>query len=170
VQSFATDAIGELRRIITDLRPPQLDDLGLVAAQRWYMQTFRQLHTEGEVEMDVQGENVRLPRLVETSLFRIVQEAMTNIAKHAAATHVAVTLEMDPLSVTLTVSDNGRGFDPEQAWQGQPSGWGILGIRERAKLLGAECRIDSAPGQGTCVWVRAPLAGDESGYGYAFTQ
>jgi signal transduction histidine kinase len=160
IQQFATDALGELRRIIADLRPSQLDDLGLVAALRWYVQSFRLRHRNLEIEFRVQGESMRLQRQVETALFRIVQEAMTNVAKHANATHVAVAVEMNPMSITLVVEDNGRGFDPDRTWQGQPSGWGILGIRERAKLLGAECIIDSAPGQGTHVEIRAPLVGE----------
>ena len=160
LQLFATDAIGELRRIISDLRPPQLDDLGLIPALRWSVQAFRQRYAEIEVELSIAGENVRLSRHVETSLFRIVQEAMTNIAKHAGATHVVVAVQINPTSITLSVKDNGRGFVANQLWKGQPSGWGILGIRERAKLLGADCTIVSEPGQGTHVEIRAPLTGE----------
>jgi signal transduction histidine kinase len=164
IQQFATDAIGELRRIIADLRPPQLDDLGLVAALRWYVQSFRQRHAQLEVDLSIEGESIRLPRHTETTLFRIVQEAMTNIAKHADASHVIVDLAIRPGTLTLLIEDNGRGFDLERTWQRQQSGWGILGIRERANLLGAECHIDSAPGKGARVEVRVSLAGYENSY------
>ena len=160
IQQFANEAISELRRIISDLRPPQLDDLGLLAALRWYVQSFHLHRADIEVELTIQGDNVRLPRQMETAFFRIVQEAMTNIAKHAQATHVTITVKVEESSITTTVEDNGRGFDVNRTWQRQPSGWGILGIRERAKLLGAECHIESAPGNGTRVQIRAPLVSE----------
>jgi signal transduction histidine kinase len=118
------------------------------------------------VELNLQGESVRLPRQVETALFRIVQEAMTNVAKHANASRVDVSVSVDSAFLSLIIQDNGLGFDRDRAWHGKQPGWGIVGIRERAKLLGAECRIDSAPGKGTRIEVRAPLTSIENVHVY----
>lgn len=159
IKSFSTNALGELRTIISDLRPPQLDDLGLVAALRWYLQAYerrRQIASRFEAT----GDEAALPVEYKTVLFRIAQEALTNVAKHAAATAVTVTLQITPTQVDLVVRDNGRGFDPAQvAGQGaqQPGGWGLVGMRERALLLGGECTVTAQPGQGTTVHIRAPL-------------
>lgn len=156
--NFATNALGELRQIIADLRPSQLDDLGLVAALRWYVQEYQRRHYI-EVTFAVNGEQVRLPAEYETVIFRIAQEALTNIAKHAQATQACLTIETHPARVCITVEDNGRGFDPiilpDQ--NGQPLGWGLLGIRERALLLGGHCDIHSVPGNGTRIHVEIPL-------------
>ena len=123
LRSFSTIALGELRQIISDLRPSQLDDLGLVAALQWYVQEFetrRSINTEFIVE----GSGIRLPTEYETVLFRITQEALTNVAKHAQATTVTVTLQFSAAQICLTVEDDGRGFDPDQApVSGEPQGW-----------------------------------------------
>lgn len=159
IESFATSALGELRRLIADLRPPQLDDWGLVAAIRWYVQSFHQHHPQTHVAVVVQGEQVRLSQEFETVIFRITQEALTNIAKHAHADQATITLRMNPDQLTLTVEDNGQGFDPNPATTDtdHPAGWGLLGIRERTVLLGGRYQIDSAPGQGTRVQVQVPV-------------
>ncbi len=156
--SFATDALGELRRIIADLRPPQLDDLGLAAAVRWYVQTFRQRHPQIQITFTLAGDQTPLPKTYETVIFRVVQEALTNIAKHAHATKAAVVLEMKQNEVVVTVQDNGLGFDTAQALsrRGQSSSWGLLGIRERTLLLNGHYEIKSAPGQGTLIRIRVP--------------
>jgi len=160
IESFATSALGDLRRLISDLRPPQLDDWGLVSAIRWYVQSFHQHHPQIQVELVVQREHARLPQEFETVIFRITQEALTNIAKHAHADHATITLQMNPAHLDLTVEDNGQGFDPGQVLDhnGQTTpGWGLLGIRERARLLGGSYQVGSAPGQGTRVQVHVPI-------------
>ena len=159
IKTFATDALGELRRLIADLRPPQLDDWGLVAAIRWYVQSFHQHHPQTHVTVVVQGEQVRLSQEFETVIFRITQEALTNIAKHAHADQATITLRMSPDQLVLTVEDNGQGFDPRPATKDadHPGGWGLLGIRERTVLLGGRYQIESAPGQGTRVQVQVPV-------------
>ncbi len=158
LKSFGTNALGELRRLISDLRPPQLDDLGLVDALQWYAQAFekrRSIRTRFVVE----GQPVRLPSEYETVLFRIVQEALTNVAKHAQAGQATVKLQLHPAQIKITIVDDGRGFDPQTvlAAAGQPAGWGLLGIRERALLLGGQYEIDSTPGGGTQISVTIPL-------------
>ena len=155
---FGTNALGELRQIITDLRPAQLDDLGLVAALQWYAQEFekrRAIRTEFVVE----GVRSRLPAEYEIVLFRIVQEALANIAKHARAAHALVKLEFYPAQIGVTVEDDGCGFEPKEVLHRQRphAGWGLLGIQERALLLGGQFEFDSQPGQGTRIRVKVPL-------------
>jgi signal transduction histidine kinase len=160
LRSFSTAALGELRQIISDLRPSQLDDLGLVAAIQWYAQEFEKRYAV-QTELKAKGERQRLPPEYETVLFRIIQEGLTNIAKHARATRATILLGMEPHQVSVVVEDNGRGFDPDRVLQSdKTSGWGLLGIQERARLLGGRCELDSAPGSGTRVRVTVPLEGD----------
>ena len=160
LQLFATDALGELRRIIADLRPPQLDELGLAPALRWYVQSFRKRHPHIELSFTVAGDQTRLPPHYDTVVFRVVQEALTNIAKHSGADRAGIVLEMKPSEVVVTVQDNGRGFDPNRALsgRGQSAAWGLLGIRERTVLLNGHYEIKSAPGQGTLVRISVPTA------------
>lgn len=162
LQSFATDALGELRRIISGLRPPQLDDLGLAATLRWMIQSFRERNPAIHFEFTIAGDQVRLPPAYETVIFRVAQEALTNIARHSQAQRASVVLEMKPYEVVLTVQDNGRGFDAAAALtlRGQSSAWGLLGIRERTLLLNGHYEIKSAPGQGTLIRVRIPTQGE----------
>ncbi len=153
IKSFSTNALGELRQIISDLRPPILDDMGLAAALKWYVQGFEgRRGIAGTFILD--GEPLRLPSEFETVLFRVAQEALTNVAKHAGASAVTVMLRFAPGMVCLLVEDDGRGFDANARGLG---GWGLLGMQERASLLGGQCLIDSKPGEGTRVWTTAPL-------------
>lgn len=158
IVNFATHALTELRQLIADLRPSQLDDLGLVAALRWYVQEYERRHNL-RVIFAISGEQVRLSADYETVIFRIAQEAFTNIAKHAQATEAILTIETHPARVCITVEDNGCGFDPATLLEqnGQRLGWGLLGIRERALLLGGHCDVQSSPGNGTSVHVEIPL-------------
>lgn len=158
LRSYGTQALGELRQIIADLRPSQLDDLGLVAALQWYVQEFKKRYSI-KVDFMIEGEPVRLPSEYETVLFRITQEALTNIAKHAHASYVAVRLQTSPAQICVIIEDNGCGFNPEEVLndERQQAGWGLLGIQERTMLLGGKYEIDSAPGQGTYIRVSIPL-------------
>lgn len=158
LETFTTQALGELQRIIADLRPSQLDDLGLVAALQWYIQEFEKRYAipTGFV---VNNNQARLPPEYETVLFRIIQEGLTNVAKHAKASQATVKLEIYPSQVCVTIMDNGRGFDPEQMLgEGKRAGWGLLGIRERVSLLGGAYEIDSEPGGGASIRVTIPLS------------
>ncbi len=162
LKNFGANALGELRQIIADLRPSILDELGLAAALKWYVQAFesrRGIATDFVQE----GEAVRLSSEYETVLFRITQEAMTNIAKHAQASRVTVMLRFTPAKVCLMVDDDGVGFDVKAQEQRNDrlSGWGLLGIQERTSLLGGSYAIDSTPGAGTTIWVTVPLIAQE---------
>ena len=139
--------------LIWELRPTALDDLGLRAALANYVHAWStrigipaELHTTGLLDD-------RLPSGVETALYRIAQEALTNVAKHARARAVDVILERRSDAVLLIVEDDGVGFDPAAAGGGG-QGFGVLGMHERAGLAGATLEIESSPGQGTTVIVR----------------
>lgn len=154
-----SQALDALRRMVLDLRPSQLDDLGLPAALRWYVEDYR-TRVPLQVDMEVQGTPRRLKPDVESVLFRIAQEALTNVAKHAAASHVKVELEFRDASVSLAVSDDGVGFNPANVLkpQARRKAWGLLGMQERAELVGGQCQIVSRPGHGTWICVEVPLA------------
>lgn len=156
---FAQNALGELRNIISNLRPPQLDELGLAAALRWYVQSYAQ-RRHIAAHFTCTGDDSRLPPDYRTVLFRIAQEALTNTAKHANASEVTVALDITDDFVKLEVGDNGIGFNPAllNRLANQPAaGWGVIGMRERALLLDGRCEIETAPGAGTRVRVEAPL-------------
>ena len=158
LKSFGTNALDELRQIITDLRPSQLDDLGLVAALQWYIGEFEKRYSI-PIDFIVEGEQIRLPAEYEIVLFRITQEALTNIAKHANASYAAVMVQTYAGQICVIIEDDGRGFDPAAVLgdEAQLTGWGLLGIRERTLLLGGQYEIDSAPGRGTFIRVSIPL-------------
>jgi two-component system sensor histidine kinase UhpB len=143
-----------IRDVMANLRPPVLDDYGLVAALRWY---GTQVASWAGLTVSVQGEEP-VPRLVtsvETALFRIAQEALTNVAKHAQASEVTVLVAVEDGTTCLTVTDNGLGF--EFALPAELSGrhgWGLLSMTERAEAIGGECHIESRPGLGTQVMVQ----------------
>ncbi|MCB0244948.1 MAG: sensor histidine kinase, partial [Anaerolineae bacterium] len=134
-------------------RPPILDDMGLAAALKWYVQGFEGRRGIAGTFV-LEGAPLRLPSEFETVLFRIAQESLTNVAKHAQASAVTVLLRFTPGMVSLLVEDDGRGFDANTRGLG---GWGLLGMQERASLLGGECRVDSTAGEGTRVWTTVPL-------------
>lgn len=159
LKGAAADAVRELQSIIYDLRPSVLDDLGLVPALRWLAES-RVEAASIVVTLQVHGFERRLYSDLETTLFRIAQEALTNIVKHARARHAQIVLGFAPQSVTLEISDDGCGFDAAQVFDVREEsgrGLGLLGMRERAELLGGQCQIESRIGQGTTVRVEIPL-------------
>ena len=153
------ETIESIRDVMAELRPAVLDDYGLTAALRWYAEQFSK-RTGVATTVIEQGPG-RLPVAVEEALFRIVQEALANVAKYARATHATVTLDVTAQASCLTIADNGFGFDstvPQQP--ARDRGWGLMIMRERAAAVGAELKVESAPGQGTRIIVtlrnRAP--------------
>ncbi len=145
-----------IRDVMCELRPPVLDDYGLVAALRWYGQQFA---TRWNIAVDV-VERRSWPRLSgdrETVLFRIVQEALLNVAKHASATTVRIEADLRAETAILTIADNGVGFNTAATRPSRKKmGWGLMTMRERAEGAGASLRIDSRSGEGTRVIVRVP--------------
>lgn len=156
LENLTTSALVELQRIIDDLRPSHLDDLGLPAALRWYAGEI-QIRVPIHVTVDVNGDNeVPLSTELKTTLFRITQEALTNVVKHAEAKNVTVELNFEPESVHVSIKDDGCGFNPGRMdVTGRPS-WGLLGMRERASLMGGSVNLISKPGKGTTVEVVIP--------------
>lgn len=150
-----------VRGIIADLRPSLLDDLGLAAALRWQVQN-RLEATGVRADLQVRGEGRRLSAPIETALYRVLQETVTNILKHAHAHYVEIDLDLSqPNVVTARVEDDGRGFDPQclDTPQHNGRGVGIFGMQERVNLVGGTLQIDSAPGEGTEVRITIPLQG-----------
>ncbi|MEY2633392.1 MAG: hypothetical protein RIR00_2046 [Pseudomonadota bacterium] len=152
---IAGTAMGALRRILNDLRPGVLDHLGLWAALENLLQDFQQrsglacrYHCSPEIE------RCRLGRDAEIALYRIAQEVLTNISRHAGASKVEVTARADGRSLLLTLSDDGRGMRVPQ----HPTSFGLLGMRERTQALGGSLQIASSPGAGTTVLLRLPDA------------
>jgi PAS domain S-box-containing protein len=153
MSQLTDDIIQQMRRISAELRPGVLDDLGLEAAIEWQTQEFaRRTGTEATVQSNLG--DVRLERPLSTGLFRMLQEALTNVARHASAKHVEVTLMRENGSIELDVRDDGVGIPPEALTGGKS--FGLVGIRERARNLGGSARIRPAPGRGTLVAVRVP--------------
>ena len=150
----------EIRRIISDLRPSLLDDLGLAMAVRSHARDFldgRGLSVGLEID-----EELHVPAEIETAAFRIYQEIATNITRHSGAENVAIELYVDDGALTLSVEDDGVGFEPAAE-----AGTGILGMHERASLVGGTIRIESAPGTGTHVRFECPLGAPEPAAGAA---
>ena len=147
--------IAATRRIAADLRPLMLDDLGLAAALDWLTHNFSK-HTGIATDLVIDDAVAQVPEPIASALYRITQESLTNVAKYAHATTAEIRLEADGDTVELTVRDNGRGIDA--ADHGKRGAYGLLGIRERVSLLGGEVAITGAPGQGSEVRARIPLA------------
>jgi signal transduction histidine kinase len=147
-----TTAIGDLRSLITELRPAALDELGTKPALESLAARFER-QTDIEVDLDVT--DVRFTREVESTVYRLVQEALTNIAKHAQATRVAVEISERDGEIALVVRDDGSGFDPRQ----QSSGFGLIGMRERLALVNGSFDIRSSPGAGTELRATIPSGG-----------
>jgi signal transduction histidine kinase len=150
--------IEDIRRIIVDQRPLILDDLGLIPALRWYSES--RLSDIGiETSFTVDGRRDRLPPHIESVLFRIVQEATNNVARHADAKHVHISITSRRDTVRIVVSDDGKGFDSDVAPGANEGHLGLAGMGERVDLLGGEIVIRSRPGEGTTVSIEIPLSG-----------
>lgn len=161
-----TDLIGrQIHTLALELRPTALDDLGLQAALANYAEGWTE---RSGVDVDFHGiglEGVRLPAPVETALYRVTQEALTNVLKHAGASRVSVVLQRSPGQVAVVVEDDGRGFDPDSPATAMSAErrLGVLGMRERVALVGGTLTIESGPGRGTTVIARVPLSGGVDG-------
>ncbi len=150
-------AVAATRRIAADLRPLLLDDLGLQPAIEWLANNFTQ-RTGVPCEVNV-DDDLELQEPHATAVFRIVQESLANVAKHAAATEASVLVARTPRAVVLEVSDNGRGFATDAPRK--PLSLGLMGLRERAHLLKGAVSIESEPGRGTRIQVRIPMEENE---------
>jgi signal transduction histidine kinase len=143
-----------IHRMVHDLRPAQLDDLGLVAALEYLVDEEQRLGLE--INLKIEGDPQRLDPLIETVLFRVAQEALTNVARHAHCDHAALQLEFVSGQARLQVIDQGVGFDMQDE-SGPRNGWGLEGMRERVDSIAGELHIDSAPEAGTNIEVTVPI-------------
>ena len=153
MQSILDDMAAATRRISSDLRPLMLDDLGLAPAAEWLIQNFAQ-RTGIHCEISITPE-LELMDPYATAIFRILQESLTNVARHAQASRVDVVLDKRGQEIVLTVRDNGRGFESDKPRK--PNSFGLLGLRERARMLDGDVKIDAAPGKGTMIEIYIPL-------------
>ncbi|HEV7453148.1 MAG TPA: GAF domain-containing sensor histidine kinase [Pseudonocardiaceae bacterium] len=152
-QELAAGALEETRLAIAGLRPPVLDDLGLAAS----LESLARSTPLPNVQVDTVPTS--LPEHVETAVYRIAQEALQNVMKHASAEHVHLRLSATAGAVLLEISDDGTGFDPASATEpAGPVGYGLPGMQQRAELLGGQLTADSSPGRGTVVRLRVPIA------------
>ena len=149
--------IDAVQRVSYELRPAILDDLGLPSALRWYVDTFRE-RTRIKARLRLAAALKRLPEAVEIAVFRISQEALTNVARHSKAESVSLVLSRAKNRLSLSVKDDGVGFDPDKLY-GEPEerGFGIFGIRERLRSLGGNLDLQSEPGEGTRLVVTIPI-------------
>jgi PAS domain S-box-containing protein len=147
-------AIDESRRIMTDLRPSMLDDLGIVATIGWFCRGFRSIYSNMPVETDIRIEESQVPENLKIIIFRIIQEAMNNSAKHSGAGKISLSLSVEDKSILLHVSDNGIGFDRAAVASKEHCRFGLTSMRERAELSGGEFEIESGRGTGTQISVR----------------
>lgn len=153
LEGLTAGSLQELQHLIADLRPSHLDDLGLLATIRWYISDVK-ARTNLEIEIISSGEEKTICPEYSTSIFRIMQEALTNITKHADATKVQIHIIFEPDEVRIAVEDNGRGFDVHQAKR--QKSWGLIGMEERATLLEGKFYLHSGPGNGTMVEIVIP--------------
>ncbi len=153
LRELVVSTLQDVRRLAVELRPKALDDFGLVPAIERLVETFRE-HTGLEVHLEPQLGAERLPSDVETTLYRITQEALTNVVKHAQARHVSIVLTRREGSVAAVIEDDGRGLGSGD----DSSGLGLLGMRERIALVGGRLEVESSPGSGTTLSIEVPIS------------
>lgn len=146
----------EINRLAWEIRPTSLDDLGLQTAVEQFLQEWRE-RSDLSFELQLMLNDRRLPPPVETTLYRVLQEAINNVVKHAEARRVGVILEASEREVSLIVEDDGRGFVWDEQVASSSSRLGLLGIRERLALVGGSLEIESEQGKGTALIVHAPI-------------
>lgn len=160
LQALSHDMSQGLYRLVHDLRPAQLDDLGLVPALRFLID--QDLRPRGvDIAFEVTGSARRLDPLMETVLFRVGQEALSNLVRHAQTREGGMQVIYAQNDVTLRVSDRGCGFDPTESFR-PPHGWGLAGMKERVEAVGGVLNVHSAPGEGTLIEARVPINEEES--------
>ena len=161
LETLTAHSLDELQRLIADLRPSHLDDLGISSALRWYAGNVQE-RTKMELQVVTRGNEPTIPSPVKTALFRIIQEALTNVIKHAHATRVRIFLTFSPQEIHARVVDDGQGFNMGTVESAGRISWGLKGMEERASLLGGKLKVSSKPGEGTTVEVTVPFSQEET--------
>lgn len=154
LKDMVRQALTEVRRIIYDLRPMALDDLGLVPTLKKYLETIEEYNRGIKLDFQSNGNEARLPNNFETSIFRLVQEAVSNAIRHGKSTDINVKMEWLTEQVSIIIKDNGTGFDQEIV---KDQSFGLTGMRERIELIGGEFFINSTLGEGTVLMFHIPL-------------
>ena len=154
-RSLVRNAVADMRRFMFDLRPDSLDDLGLVATMKRFSSEYQD-RTGIVTRFNVSGEDRRVGSQLEEAIFRIIQEALNNVQKHAGAKTAEVLLSIQPGRVAARIRDDGAGFDPEHPPSAGRRQLGLVGMRERAEALGGRMEVKSRPGQGTEIEVEFP--------------
>lgn len=154
LKTMVRSALYEVRRIIYDLRPMALDDLGLIPTLKKYLQTIEEYNNGIDLQFTNLGEEKRLPSEMEVALFRLIQEAVQNALKHAEPSYIHVKLAMTKELITVSVKDDGKGFDSSMEKEGS---FGLMGMKERVELLDGEMKIASHLGAGTLVTIKVPF-------------
>lgn len=147
-------ALAEVRRIIYDLRPMALDDLGLAPTLKKYLSTVMEYNPNVEISFQSYGDENRLPSDYEVSLFRLIQESVNNAIKHGKSSNIKVKIEWAKNTINVVVKDNGKGFDPNEK---KAHSFGIIGMQERVELLKGELEIHSKLGEGTTILCKIPI-------------
>lgn len=155
IKSLLDKAVKTVRRLSTELRPSLLDDLGLIDTIDWYLDDFKKRFNI-KTEFRHLSDQLIVPDKMKTALFRIFQESITNIIRHAHASLVKVILNKSGDSVILQIKDNGKGFDMLDV--SNKKTLGLLGMKERSLLMGGSCSVESIPGKGTTVTVSVSLS------------
>jgi len=152
------EALEGVRRFTQALRPPMLDDLGLLPAVRWLVDEVQKF-METEIDLKVSGAGRRFPSEAELTLFRAIQEALRNVWRHAQASKADVAIEFFESKIRVSITDNGKGFEPLERMESLPRAGklGLAGIEERVHLLGGSLKVQSEPGKGTTLIVEAPI-------------
>ena len=148
------ETVQSVRRISSQLRPSLLDDLGLTAAMEWQLGEFEK-RAGIKTSFNAPNEEIPIPESSKTALFRIFQESLTNVVRHSAAKKLTVTLKESDSCLVMTITDNGKGFDPLKVAEKRTLG--ILGMKERTEMIGGTYEINSIPDQGTSVIVSVPV-------------
>ncbi|SFF67815.1 two-component system, NarL family, sensor histidine kinase DegS [Halobacillus alkaliphilus] len=153
VRTMVRSALYEVRRIIYDLRPMALDDLGIIPTLKKYLATVED-YNDLEISFTLFGEERRFESKFEVALFRLIQEAVQNAVKHASASLIQVKTELKAGSAMIIIKDDGKGFDPKSK---KDKSFGLVGMRERVDMLDGDLTIDSSPGEGTIVTIHIPI-------------
>jgi signal transduction histidine kinase len=156
--SHVDEAISESRRISVNLRPSLLDDLGLLATLSWFCREFGKLYPDLEIEQQLDVAEDEIPEMLKVVIYRVLQEAMNNVAKHSDAKRVQLKLIKRRDRIELDVADNGRGFDPEEKFSETSTvgGFGLQSMRDRTMLCDGKFEIASKKGKGTTVHISLP--------------
>ncbi|MBN1930160.1 MAG: sensor histidine kinase [Desulfobacterales bacterium] len=172
VISMVQETIEECRRISTNLRPQILDDLGIMAAIRWLCREFQKVYSFIHIEKQIDLSEAEVPQALKVAIYRILQEALNNIAKHSGADYVYLSLTKDRTNIKFLIEDNGRGFDNDLVIPGKPSpgGMGLLSMKERTEILDGRFAIRTSRKEGTRISAEWPnLLSDQQLSGEVYT-